>query len=83
MVQINTPAECFMLDSNLEQTTCAARVKVNEGRCPTETEHPLRNLLKKDLCFCYFEMKPSAEHPTIAFIRDVTDSNVIKLLLES
>ncbi len=53
------------------------------GRCPIETEHPLRNLLKKDLCFCYFAMKPSAEHPRIAFIRDVTDSNVIKLLLES
>ncbi len=31
----------------------------------------------------YFEMKASAQYPRIALIRDVTDSNVIKLLLES
>lgn len=48
------PDEFFVLDSNLEQTSYAARVKVNEGRCPAEIEHPLRNLLKKkkrNLCF--------------------------------
>lgn len=41
------PDEFFVLNSNLEQTSYAARVKVNEGRCPAEIEHPLRNLLKK------------------------------------
>lgn len=31
----------------------------------------------------YFEMNPPAQYPRIALIRDVTDTNVIKLLLES
>lgn len=81
------PDEFFVLDSNLEQTSYAARVKVNEGRCPAEIEHPLRNLLKKKketfASESYFEMNPPAQYPRIALIRDVTDTNVIKLLLES
>lgn len=88
MDHINTPAEFSMLDSKLEQTYIirAARVKVNEDRCPAEIEHPLRNLLTKETSLLLnfpLKLKPAAQYYSIDLMRDDTDSDVIIPLLES